>query len=101
MQEAFGRLFWAVTGLENGAVPLAVWHSTPSDRTQREMLRAAAKAACSPSILKPPRLEGRKASKRALDDVLWALDKAEALAPAATMRSIPPSSLRSKLKASA
>jgi hypothetical protein len=61
--------------------PLAVWHSTPSDRTQREMLRAAVKAAFSPSILKPPRLEGRKASKRALDDVLWALDKAEALAP--------------------
>jgi hypothetical protein len=35
------RLFWVVTGISSERMPLAIWHSTPSDLSQRRMLRAA------------------------------------------------------------
>lgn len=40
LQEALGKLFCTVTKMES-AVGLSIWHSVLSDRTQREMLRAA------------------------------------------------------------
>ena len=42
LHEALAQLFWETTGIANGAIALAIWHSTPSDRSQRQMLRAAA-----------------------------------------------------------
>jgi hypothetical protein len=44
LHDNLADLFWAVLGGLNGAIPLAVWHSISSDRSQREMLRAAADA---------------------------------------------------------
>jgi hypothetical protein len=45
MQELLAELFWVITGIPNGRIPLGVWHSTKSDRAQRDMLKAAALAA--------------------------------------------------------
>jgi hypothetical protein len=41
LHEELANLFWRVTGIPNGAIAFAIWHSTPSDLTQRKMLRAA------------------------------------------------------------
>lgn len=43
LQDSLSRLFWRTTGVSNGALAYAIWHSTPSDLAQRKMLRAAAK----------------------------------------------------------
>jgi hypothetical protein len=40
LQEALGELFGVVAGI-NQKMAFAIWYSTQSDRTQREMLRAA------------------------------------------------------------
>jgi hypothetical protein len=56
-----GRLFWVVTGISSERMPLAIWHSTPSDLSQRRMLRAAVETF------------GEKEQKR--KDILWLLDK--------------------------
>ena len=40
-EKLFG-LFWVVTGVQNGNIANAIWHSTDSDRAQRQMLRKAA-----------------------------------------------------------
>jgi hypothetical protein len=42
LHERLAALFWAITGFQNGAIPLAIWHSTDNDRAQRRMLRATA-----------------------------------------------------------
>jgi hypothetical protein len=41
LHETLARLFCAALGTDNPSVPLAVWHSLKSDRTQRDALRAA------------------------------------------------------------
>jgi hypothetical protein len=43
LQEELAILFCVVTGLDD-TIGLAIWHSTTSDRTQRDMLRAAVSA---------------------------------------------------------
>ena len=54
--------FWVVTGIPHESMPwLAIWHSTPSDLSQRKMLRAAAET-----------FSGHD-QKRA--DILWLLDQ--------------------------
>ena len=70
LQEVFGRLFWDLTGISNGRLPLAIWYAVPSDRTQREMLRAAIHA-------HPARL---KDHPRARDDLIWMINRANSLA---------------------
>jgi len=67
MHENLAELFWRVTGVRNAGIPLSIWHSTTSDRAQREMLRAVA----------PYTLRRRK---RALEDVNWLLCKVDAVA---------------------
>src|ERR1700730_16658421 len=44
LHDHLAELFWRVTGILNGNIPLAIWHSTPNDRAQRDMLRAATTA---------------------------------------------------------
>jgi hypothetical protein len=44
LHEKLAGLFWAVTGISDGAVPFAIWHSIPSDLSQRRMLRASVQA---------------------------------------------------------
>jgi len=44
LHDRLAELFWTVTGVENGMIALAIWHSTPSDFAQRKMLRAATSA---------------------------------------------------------
>lgn len=57
----------------NSEVPLAhaIWHSTPNDRAQREMLRAAAQVTFLDKTAFPP---------KAQDDILWLLDRTQTLA---------------------
>jgi hypothetical protein len=44
LQEVLARLFWQLTGMPDRLTALAVWYAVPSDRTQRDMLRAALEA---------------------------------------------------------
>lgn len=61
LHDKLSDLFWTVLGSPIGAVPLAVWHSTPSDFAQRKMLRAATEA------------RFNKASKERVE-LIWLLD---------------------------
>jgi hypothetical protein len=46
LHEALATLFGdVVSSTKDKSIPYAIWHSTPNDRTQREMLKAAAAAA--------------------------------------------------------
>ncbi len=80
LQETLARLFWFVTGIENGAIPLAIWHSTKSDRAQREMLREAAEVAFVSTLLKRAKLPTAASNKRANEDIVWLVNKANSLA---------------------
>jgi hypothetical protein len=62
LHEELAGLFWRITGIKNGAIPFAIWHSTPSDHGQRAMLKAAAKVALAKN-------------EAALKEVLWLLDR--------------------------
>jgi len=69
LHEALGQLFWATLGVQNGAIPLAVWYSSTSDHAQREMLRAAIAAASGqPRFAKFP---------SAREDVSWLLKEVD------------------------
>ena len=71
LQEALGQLFCTVTGLADNTGP-AIWHSTTNDRSQREMLRAAAR------VCSHPRLTTQLL--KAKIDIKWLLDKADGVA---------------------
>jgi hypothetical protein len=72
LQEEFAELFCSVTGLGN-SMGLAIWHSLRSDRAQREMVRAAIRAAAAD--------EGwTEKFPQARQDVEWALDEANRIA---------------------
>lgn len=43
LHRELSQLFWIVTGISDGGVALRIWHSTPNDRAQRDMLREALK----------------------------------------------------------
>src|SRR5229473_1893775 len=66
LHEALGQLFAAVLSAPNRGLALAVWYSTDSDRTQRNMLRAAVSSSG----------EGRWQPRlpKAFDDLIWLLD---------------------------
>jgi hypothetical protein len=70
LQETLGELFWIVTGLDK-SVAFAIWYSTTSDRTQREMLRAAILAKWALKEHQPPHTEA---------DMIWLLDKVDGVA---------------------
>ncbi|SRR6266849_7123036 len=67
LHDALGSLFWALTGSQNGNVPLAIWNSIPNDRTQRGVLRAVAQTV----------LAGKETELRAVLWLLAAADKFE------------------------
>ena len=67
-------LFSAAIGEgENILVAYKIWHSSQSDRSQREMLRAAAEVTFAKDAQKP-------VHAKALDDTVWLLDRAQSLA---------------------
>jgi hypothetical protein len=63
LHEALGSVFWTLTGIQNGNIPLAIWHSIPNDRTQRGMLRAVASTVLT--------------KKAELDALLWLLTETD------------------------
>jgi hypothetical protein len=54
LHEALAELFADVIASSDRAIPFAVWYSTPSDRTQREMLQEAVRAAYRNQQPQPP-----------------------------------------------
>jgi hypothetical protein len=72
LQEYLGLIFM-MTLKQHSATALAVWHSTDNDRTQRKMLRAAAGKAFGQDSLAP---------EKALEDIIWLVNKADDLANA-------------------
>ena len=72
LQETLGQLFCAVTGLEQDNTGQAIWHSTPNDRAQREMLRAAIMASTHKRLT--------VGLPKAKDDIKWLLDRADSVA---------------------
>lgn len=75
LQENLAWLFWCVTGIANGAIPLAIWHSIENDRAQRKMLQVALVAATSALDAK-----GELKNPRVKNDILWLLKMANSLA---------------------
>jgi hypothetical protein len=51
LQERLGELFSAIVTKENPEIGFAIWHAAQNDRTQREMLKAAARAATEKALL--------------------------------------------------
>jgi hypothetical protein len=70
LHEQLGQLFIVVSGAE-GQIALAIWYSTNSDRTQREMLRAAVAATGA---------DRWKALPKAQEHLKWLLNHADTLA---------------------
>lgn len=64
LHETLGQLFWLATGTET-VVAISIWHELKSDRTQRDVLRQAAKVGFTQSI----RLD------EAREKTLWLLDQ--------------------------
>jgi hypothetical protein len=71
LHEHLGSLFAHIVNNSNLSIPLAVWYSTPSDRSQREMLRAAINAFGALDVQKHP---------TAKDDIKWLLNQCDPLA---------------------
>ena len=67
-----GNLFWILLGAGFSEVPLAVWNSVPSDRSQRKMLRDMAKVA-----VRHFSIDEKYPS--AADDIKWLIGEAEKL----------------------
>jgi len=70
LQEMLAVMFWTVMGTGERGLPLVVWYSLRSDRSQRDMLRAAVKALAESPERGRPRL---------WTDVKWLLDECEKL----------------------
>lgn len=73
LHEALAMLFHVILYPQasvKSSIPYAIWYSTQSDRTQREMLRAAALARFTDKETKFP---------HARDDIVWLLNEANTL----------------------
>lgn len=66
LQDELASLFWRVSTIENGAIPFAIWHSVPSDRTQRQFIRVTAEVS----------LDGNEEAQK---EIVWLLDKVDHL----------------------
>jgi hypothetical protein len=71
LHDNLGKIFGRIMEHPIPHVPIAVWYSATSDRTQREMLRAACAATFRVSPGKRPGLK---------DDIKWLLSKVQTLA---------------------
>src|ERR1700730_6352520 len=40
LHDRLRNLFWTLTGMQDGRIPLAIWNAIQNDRAQREMVRA-------------------------------------------------------------
>ncbi len=69
LHEMLGNLFWVSLGIPNGVMPLDVWHSSNSDRAQRDMLKAIAES----------HAIGGDLTKTAKIEILWVLKRAISL----------------------
>jgi hypothetical protein len=67
LHERLGHLFARIVGGRDRAITAAVWYSTYSDRSQREMLEAAIRASNDPAFARLP--------KTAKNDLLDLLDR--------------------------
>jgi hypothetical protein len=65
LHDNLGGLFWTLTGMQNGKIPLAIWNAVQNDRSQREMVKALAEVALSDK----PKQKG---------EILWVLERATA-----------------------
>jgi hypothetical protein len=64
LHDQLGHLFWVLTGLKNGKIPLAIWNAVKSDRAQRDIVRATAK-------------EALQNNQTVYDEIKWILDRAD------------------------
>jgi hypothetical protein len=64
LHDRLGQLFWVLTGLQNGKIPLAIWNAVKNDRAQREIVRATATV----SLQSNPAVH---------DEIKWILDRAD------------------------
>ncbi len=76
LHDNLANLFWAVVGGNDGSVPLAIWHSLTSDRTQRQILSAAASAKYRRKFGKP---EDKQKNKKVADRIEWLLAETDTL----------------------
>jgi hypothetical protein len=75
LQESLASMFWHFTRRPDDLwdeVGLAIWYSTPNDRTQREMLRAAVRAS--------GRERAFEKYPEAQEDIYWLLNKCNSFA---------------------
>ena len=72
LQEEIGKLFCLVSDLSN-SMGMSIWHSSRSDRAQRDMLRGALSARISDE-------EWAEKYPKAVDDIRWLLIKANVVA---------------------
>jgi hypothetical protein len=73
LQENLAELFWAITEIQNGSIPLGIWHSTQNDRAQRSMLRAATEARFNSTI-------NKYRNEQAYKEITWLLSETDKLA---------------------
>jgi hypothetical protein len=76
LQETLAKLFWVVTDIPKGDMPLGVWHSTQNDRAQRSMLRAAIIGQTSKEFFQ------ERDPIRVKEDILWLLAEVDKLSEA-------------------
>jgi len=71
MHDLLAELFWVVTGIPNGKIPLDIWHSIKNDWSQRDILRATTNAA----------FAGESGEHRRIrEEIKWLLDRINSLA---------------------
>ncbi len=73
LHDSLALLFWVVTGITNGLVPLAIWHSTDSDRAQRRMLQSAVNATAAA-------FDAKFKHAKFKVDLTWLIDRTNSLA---------------------
>lgn len=70
LHENMGIIFAAIVSQGNPNIPLAVWHSTISDKSQREMLRAANRAWIN---------FNKKLHNKTSEEITWILNESDIL----------------------
>jgi hypothetical protein len=70
LHEELARLFCVVTQSPDSTIPLAIWHSTQSDRARRQMLKEATKLAFANSL---------KDQQQYQSPIKWLLDQCDTL----------------------
>jgi hypothetical protein len=78
LHHELARLFWYLTGIEDGAIPLAIWNSQSSDRAQRKMLRDVADITFTDSMMfRKALMAEKRLNALALGHVRWLLGEVD------------------------